>query len=154
MSHDVFPVWKETPFLRLTLPLMLGILIQWNIQLWIWIGWMVFLIILLLFLRFSINDPFVQFKYYCIYGVFVNLLVVCLGILLCARQDYRNRAACILNSYAQGDWVIARLVDDPIEKSHSYKTLATVKYIRKNGEWLSVEGSIFIYTERKIVQRP
>ena len=146
MSQLFFPVWKEAPFLRLVPPLMLGIFIQWNVQLWIWIGWMVLIFFLLFFLRFSINDPFIQFKHYWIYGVFVNPLVFCLGILLCARKDLQNKSSCILNAYSPGDWVIAKLDDDPAEKIHRFKSLATVKYIRKKGEWLSVQGSIFIYT--------
>jgi len=57
------PIWKKAPFLRLLIPLVIGIILQWQYQLTVKISWYVLTISIIFLLAFFLLRGFIKFKW-------------------------------------------------------------------------------------------
>ncbi len=138
-------IWKTAPFLRLLIPLITGILIQY---------YFIFpfnkiiitgsiLIVLIIIFRFL---PLIyRFRFTDVQGILIASLILCLGMLLTRQKDIRNESAWYGNYYEGSCYILATLSEPPVEKAKSYKVLATVESIIKKDSAYSTKGSILLY---------
>ena len=97
------PIWKRAPFLRLLLPLILGISLQFYFQfefLQIIFAEFSFVVAVILFqfLPFSL-----RFKLQALLGHLINLVIIVLGLLLTYHNDIRHQQNWFGNFYNEGD---------------------------------------------------
>jgi competence protein ComEC len=148
MTFKPVPVWKEAPFLRLIIPLMLGIIVQWNLRVPINISWIISTAIIILLLGFQFSKPFIQFKLYWLNGFSLNALLFFTGVLLTYYQDISHHKKFINNYYTDEGYIIATLEEPLSEKEKSFKALSTVNAVVINDSVNNVEGSVFIYFQK------
>ncbi len=138
-------IWKTAPFLRLLIPLIIGILIQYYFTLSLnrIIIPGIILIVLIIIFRFL---PLVyRFRLSAIQGIFIALLFLFLGMLLTRQKDTRNESRWYGNYYDSSCYTLAILSEPPVEKAKSYKVLATVESIIKKDSVYSTRGNILLY---------
>jgi competence protein ComEC len=148
MSFKPVPIWKEAPFLRLIIPLILGIIAQWYLQLSINVSLIVFACSIILYVSFQLSKRFIQFKLYWLNGIFINTFLFLIGAFLTYYSDISQHPNHINNYYKNGDVIIATLQEPLSEKEKSFKALASVDYVLKNDTFHTVKSSILLYFKK------
>ena len=143
-----FPIWKKAPFIRFLIPLIAGIILQWNFQCPLEILWGVFsLSIIFLAISFLLTS-YRRYKLAVINGVGIVIIFLSLGGLLVWYQNIRHNPGSYGNRYKNGDNVIAILKEPLVEKANSYKAVATIAAIGKNNEFIATEGDAIVYFQK------
>jgi competence protein ComEC len=148
MPVKPIPLWKEAPFLRLIIPLMCGIILQWYLQVSITVSLAFLTASIGLYLLFQFSKSFVQFKLYWLNGIMLNAFLFTIGMLLVYYHDISHQQKWIGNYYKNGDAVIATLQEPLSEKDKSFKALASVQYVLSNDTMSPVKGSILLYFKK------
>src|SRR6266498_4373788 len=126
MAADYIPIWKKIPFLRFLLPLIIGIMVQWYLQMPVQILWLSFgLSVLLLPISFLFSN-YHRYKLGIANGIAITIIFITLGTLLVWYKDIRHNPAWYGHHYKKGLLIKAILQEPPVEKTNSYKVLATV----------------------------
>ncbi len=152
-NFDV-PIWKSAPFIRLLLPLVAGILLQWYLQ--ISIEFIItasisftaanLLVYLLPFsLRFKL--PFLQ-------GLLINLLLITFGLLLTWQKDTRHSGEWFGNYYQHSDYLAIRINEPLVEKTKSFKADGVVKYLIRGDSIIKCKGKILLYFSKDSTAPP
>ena len=142
------PVWKKAPFLRLLIPVIIGILLQWYIQ----FDWEQILLaavcFAIAFTAFQLLPLVLRFKFQTLQGFLINLLLIVLGLFITYQKDIRYRENWFGNIYHDSDYIIATINEPLIEKNKSYKAEAVVDNILHNETVKNTAGKIIIYFEK------
>ncbi len=144
-------ILKKAPFIRLLLPLIAGIILQWRLQLPV-IWSTVLLIIAGIFTIALFALPlFKKFQLGWLTGFTVSISFAALGSLLAWMQDIRNHQNWLGNYYQPAQALIVTLQEDPIQKKKSYKALASAKWLHDDGSIKKVKGDLIIYFQKDSV---
>jgi len=142
------PVWKKAPFLRLLIPVIIGILLQWYIQ----FDWEQILLaavcFAIAFTAFQLLPLVLRFKFQTLQGFLINLLLIVLGLFITYQKDIRHRENWFGNIYHDSDYIIATINEPLLEKNKSYKAEAVVDNILHNDTVKNTAGKIIIYFEK------
>ncbi|MBL7723897.1 MAG: ComEC family competence protein [Chitinophagaceae bacterium] len=140
--------WKKIPFLKILIPLIAGIVAQWNFQLPANMGWWI-MIIAVLFLCSIFFIPLLnRFHYSALSGITVSVIFFSVGILLALKNDIRNNSKWLGHYYKESQVLIATLDEPLVEKTKSFKANATVTYLMEGEKSTSVTGKIIIYFKK------
>lgn len=143
--HAQIPVWKSAPVVRLLASLLLGILVQWHFhcQLYVIVGLFSAIIFFYsLFYRLSLAK---RFRFRWVQGILLQLLLFGLGLLACWQKDIRHQTSWYGHHYRQGDWLLVRIAEPPVEKSKSFKAEAYVEAVMHGDHPMTVEGKLLLY---------
>ena len=141
-------IWKKAPFLRLLLPLIAGIIIQWYIQASL-ATWLVILILpFVIFVILFYLPAFSIFRLSFLNGICIILVFFSLGGLLTWQHDIRNAPNWFGNIFTGDNLVVVTLQEPVIEKTKSFKALASVNAVQKNNSFITVTGNIILYFEK------
>jgi competence protein ComEC len=118
MFSNSLPVWKEAPFIRLIIPFISGIMIEWYIglQLWIYVG--IIPICLLLILLFSFLNSFARFSHYWAGGTLINLLFLCLGGAITYYKDIRHNKNSITSIMDKSNNIFVVTLTEPLSEKN------------------------------------
>lgn len=140
--------WKKTPFLKLLLSMMVGIVVQWQFQLSIKLLSLLFAFAVILLLSFFIIPFFNRFRLAVVNGMFTGLLFFTFGALLAWQKDIRNNQEWLGNFYQPKSGLVVTIDEPPVEKTKSIKANATVQYLLQNDSTIPVKGKIIIYFKK------
>ena len=141
-------LWNKAPVLRLLIPFVAGILLQWQAQ---------FSLVTLLFAGsiflnlFGIYHFFPlakKFLFTTANGVIVSFLFAVLGGLLVWMNDTRHDPEWVTNIYQTQHILQIKLEEPLVEKAASYKALATVQYVHFGKTSQSATGKIILYFKK------
>ena len=139
------PVWKTAPFLRLLLPVVIGIIIQWYVQIEVPIILLAlasFTIALLLFYLLPLS---LRFKIQVLQGLLLNSVLLIFGLLLTWNKDTRHTKEWYGNYYTDSNFIIVRIDEPVIEKTKSYKADGFVEAVIKNDSAINCKGKLLLY---------
>jgi competence protein ComEC len=142
------PVWKKAPFIRFLVPLVTGIIVQWNFQWPLEIWWGVFSFSVVLLSASFLLTSYRRFKLAVISGAAISIIFLSLGSLLVWYKDTRHNSNSYGNQYKNGDHVVAILQEPIVEKANSYKAVATIKALGKNNKFTITQGDAIIYFQK------
>ena len=130
----VIPVWKKSPFIRLLLPLIAGIILQWYLQIPV-----IFILTALIsfsisFLLFLLLPIVLRFKLQALQGFIVQLLLLCFGLLITWQKDIRHNNNWYGNYYRNASYLVVRIDEPLVEKAKSFKADGYVEAVLQNGE--------------------
>lgn len=148
MTAYRFHFWKKTPFLKLLLAMIAGIVLQWNLNIGVSVWWLILSLSLTALTIFFFIPFFNRFKFAYITGILASILFLTLGALLAWQKDIRNNKQWLGNFYKEKDGIIITLNEPPVEKTKSIKTNATVTYLLQKGKAVSVKGKIIVYFKK------
>lgn len=144
-NHHQPYFWKKMPFIRLIIPFIAGILIQW-----VWnfsplillaVGGLIALIIFIFFwLPFA-----VKYTYRWMPGVSINLLLMIAGALIIGNKDIRRKPGWIDHYTTDSIAVLATLQEPLVEKAKTYKAEVSIEAINIRGEWKDASGNVLVY---------
>ena len=140
--------WKKTPFIRLLIAMIAGIIIQWRFQINVTVWWFVFVICIIAVVIFFFIPFFNRYRLGILNGIAACLLFFSIGSLLVWYKDVRHDDKWLGNFYTEKDALVATLAEPPIEKTKSIKADAIVSYLLKNGKSIPVKGKIIIYFQK------
>jgi competence protein ComEC len=146
-AHPIL-FYKSNPFLRLLIPLSLGILIQWRFSIRIGVWWLVLLLALAFLLSYFFL-PFVnRFRFRFVPGITGALAFISVGAVLVWNKDIRNHKSWIGHLIKSSDQLIVTLDEEIVEKPNSFKTLGIVSGLVRNRIRYPAEGRIILYLKK------
>ena len=148
MAFPTIPIWKEAPFIRLLIPFIGGIMVQWYFEWPCLLYWSIITISIAFTFLFSFINAFVRYRYYWVAGVFINLLLFNCGTLFTYYGDNRhqqNRS----NDLLKHNSTLVVTLDEPLsEKTNSFKANAVIKFICRNDSLIKSSERIIVYFEK------
>jgi len=148
MTLPVIHVWKKAPFIRLLLPFMAGIIVQWHLQIDVKILWVILITSFGITAAFFFVSFFERFKLSAIVGLSAIALFASLGALLSWQKDIRHDANWFGKNYKKGTALIVILQEPPIEKTKSYKANASVDFILYKNTTIKTKGTVILYLKK------
>lgn len=140
---------KKYPFFRLVCALAGGIFFEWYVQAplyFLFYGIGAVLIFLLLIKRLEIAR---KYNFRGISGILVLAFFLFVGANITYLKDPRKQLSFYENVYSPGNPVLLTIREDLSEKNKSFKTVASVDGIFKNGIWVPATGHILVYLSKK-----
>ena len=148
MRSKSVAIWKKAPFLRLLLPLIAGIIIQWYIQQSSVTWLIIFILSLLSFVILFYLPAFSKFRLFYLNGICISLIFFSIGGLLTWHQDIRNNRNWFGNISTGNNLVEVTIQEPVVEKTRSFKALASVNTVQKNNSSIAATGNIILYFEK------
>ena len=148
MPRQTLYLWKQAPFLRLIIPLIAGILLQWYCSAIILTGWLLFAAGITGLIVFNLRISFLQYKLGWANGFFIHILLLATGMLITWHRDITQQQYWMNNYYTANDCITATLEEPLSEKANSYKAIASVQKILHRDGLQSVKGNIIIYFKK------
>ena len=145
MSFPVIHIWKKAPFIRFLLPLMAGILLQWHSQIQPSVLWIVLGIAAITTVSFFFIPFFNRYKLSVVGGLAVTVLFLALGGLLSWYKNIQHDKEWFGKNYTKENSLVVTLLENPVEKTNSYKANASVDLILKNDACIKTKGTIILY---------
>ena len=139
------PIWKKAPFIRLLLPLIAGIVLQWYLQIPLQIIITAFISFSIAFLLFLLLPIALRFKIQPLQGIIIQLLIAALGVWLAWQQDVRHHDKWYGNYYKEGSYMIVRIDEPLVEKNKSFKADGYVEAVVQDGKTITAEGKLLLY---------
>lgn len=151
---SAFPVWKEAPFLRLLIPYICGIQVQWYFKIPGAVSYSGAVFSCILLLLFSQTNIASRFKRYWLFGILLNFSFFSAGLMLTFFKDGLNNPASITRLYVDNSIVVANLEEPLSEKPKSFKALASIQVIQTTYSLSFQKGNILIYLQKDSLVRP
>ncbi|MBS1495320.1 MAG: ComEC family competence protein [Bacteroidetes bacterium] len=142
------PVWKQAPFIRLIIPLIAGIVLQWYLQFSVAFIAASIIIFTVSFFAFYTLSFRLRFKLAWLQGVVLNFLIASMALLITWLQDARHQQNWYGHLYAEPSTLIVKINEPLIEKSNSYKADGLVETLFKEGKSYAVNGKILLYFKK------
>lgn len=148
MPFKPVPIWKEMPFLRLVIPFIAGIIVQWYLQPPIIVTAIFSACAMLTYILFQFSKRFIQFRLYWLNGAIINLLLLLFGASLTYYADTAHQPDYIGKYYRPENIIIATLQEPLSEKDKSCKALARVDFVGADTSLRRVKGAVLLYFKK------
>ena len=148
MQTYSIPIWKQAPFIRIIVPLIIGICIQWYLPFSIVIIIALLIISITGFYLFYLLPIQLRYKFQFVQSSLLYFLVVALAMLLTWNNDYKNNRYWYGKNYIKGDFLLVR-IDEPLsEKLHSFKAIVFVKAIVNDKKIIPAKGKLLVFFKK------
>lgn len=147
------PVWKTAPFIRLLLPFVAGIILQWRLQFPLLFIISAVSCFAIANVMFSALPPALRFRWRTGPGLLFNFLLVATGMLLTWLKDGRHSPQWYGNLVDDRAALTLRITDPLQEKPRSYKTEAAVIGYWKEEQSMPAKAGYW-FTFLRIAQLP
>lgn len=139
------PLWKQAPVIRMLLPLIAGIMLQWYIQftlpyIIISLGSFVMALLLFSYLPASCLFRFKKFR-----GVLFHFIVIAAGMVLTWQRDARHHADWYGHFINDSSVLIVQVNEPLMIKAHSVKAEVIVKSVINGTNMNATSGRLLVY---------
>ncbi len=141
-------IWRKMPFIRLIIPMMAGIVLQFYVDISTFIILTVAGFSIILLALFIISAFTIKYKIRWVQGIAVYLLFLCLGAFLVVAKDIKNNDQWVGNTQTDSATFLVTLQEPLIEKAKSYKAEVTIDAIQLLGSWKTVSGRLLLYISK------
>lgn len=142
MPFTTIPIWKEAPFIRIIIPFVAGILIQFYLDWPMWVYGTLILVCVAYITAFATLYLSYRFRHYWVAGLMINGLLLCCGGILTCQKNIRHQN-CVLST----SMVLVTLEEPLVEKNKSFKAVASLHAFNKNGA-VSSKEKIILYFQK------
>lgn len=143
---------KRFPFVRLLIPYVLGAVAVFFFPKLPNIDQYVFIVLLVMVSLFAfIKSPLKMFYYEWIFGVLLFVLLFLLGWQRTIDQQHFINDSHFSEKDSVTAWV-AFVEEEPSEKSRSWKTILTMRYVREANSWVEAKGCLIAYFGKDSLQ--
>lgn len=143
-----WPIWKESPFIRLVIPLVAGIACQWYWPFSALIMWLLLALSAMALWLFSAQPLSRQYRAQWYNGMCLHAMLFATGSLLFYYKDIRHSKTSITNQYTAGNAVLVTIEEPLSEKQQSFKTIASVQAILLNNSISKANGKVILYFQK------
>jgi competence protein ComEC len=145
--------WKTAPFLRLFLPLISGLLLEYYASFSVHFLFPVFLLSFIVLILCNCLPFQINFRAHCIYGIAVQSIFICLGCILMHIHHDKPLTESAYYHNGNKNYLIIRIMTDPVQKRSSYKCLARIECLVKNQTCFYQNEKVLIYFDNKRLSR-
>ena len=138
-------IWKKAPLLRLVLPLITGIILEFYFKFQVNHIIVSGIILLIAFILFSVLSEVNRYKLRALQGIIISLFIIVFGLFITWQKDIRNHKNWYGKNYDTSSFIIVTIHEPPIEKAKSYKAIAIVESVISKGIQQTAKGNILIY---------
>lgn len=149
-SYHIF-IWKKAPFLRLLIPVLLGIVIQFYSKTEIAVICSFAVTFFTAYIIFSFLPEAFRFRFRLIQGLAMFLFLITFGSLITWQKDVRNHTNWYGKYDQQQRFIVATIDEPPVEKTKTFKTIAVAETVINNGKQHRVSGHFLIYFDKDSV---
>ncbi len=144
-AFRTIPIWKTAPFIRLLVPLIVGILLQWHIQMEL--GQIVAALIgfALAYSACFLLPLRLRYRWQWLQGILLNVLIVAVAAFATYQKDVRHGSQWFGHTYHDSDYIVVRINEPLVEKPKSFKAEAVVESICRNDTVLATTGKLLLY---------
>src|SRR6185437_3653875 len=143
-SYHIF-LWKKAPFLRLLVPVIAGILIEYYFKVKIPVTIAIGLLSITLLFVFSFFREAARYSFRWLQGVMISVFLIAFGSCITWQKDIRNHQNWYGKSCDDSTLLVVRLIEPPVEKEKSYKALASVESCINNNSSTITDGKLVVY---------
>jgi competence protein ComEC len=138
-------IWKKAPFLRIVLPLIFGIIVQFYFQIPVVLLAATAFFLMIFFVLFSVLPEAKRFRWRAVQGIIISLFILVCGSLITWKKDIRNGLNWYGKNIDTASFLVARIQEPPVEKAKSYKALVIVESIANKGNQQKTDGKLLVY---------
>ena len=139
------PIYKTIPVLRLLLPLIAGILLQYHLNIALVPFYITGVVGLLIFLTYQLLNTAKKFAFQWLSGLAITFVFIAVGGILSFTKNIEHNSQWI-GKYYQPKLPVKLTLQEPIvTKQKSFKALAKAEAVLINGEWKEVSGDVLLY---------
>jgi competence protein ComEC len=143
-SYHIF-IWKKAPFLRLLIPVLFGIIIQFYSKTEIAFICFFAVIFFIAYIIFSFLPEAIRFRFRLIQGLIIFLFLTTFGSLITWQKDARNHTNWYGKYGQQQSFIVATIDEPPAEKPKTFKAIAVADTVINNGKQHRTSGRFLIY---------
>jgi len=143
------PAWKTAPFIRLLIPLIIGIIAQWYFKFalhFIYLSASCLTCSFFIFYYVSISR---KYKLQTLQGVLLQLMICNAGLFITWQKDIRNHEKWFGHIYNDSAYVIVKINEAIVQKEKSYKAEGTIKTLITGNLAISVKGKVLLYFSKE-----
>lgn len=146
---DNWPILlKKAPFIRLVIPLVIGIIAGNQGLFAIRVLIYVFIISLLFSFFFFFLPPYYRLRFRLVQGTGLLLALLALGALLYTVNDVRYKPNWFGHRVLKAETITATLLEKPVEKPNSFKATATINTLVQQNQESPASGTILVYFQK------
>ena len=149
MQTSVALFMGKTPFLKLVIPLMAGIILQWYCQPDVGFSLAGFIVATVAVFLFRLLPVYGRLRWGWTQALLIFLGILFTGMLLTIGNDVRNRESWLGNRYRDGMYVRVALLEKPVEKKRSWKAEVIVNGLVSDQECREVSGRMLVYFKKE-----
>ena len=154
MNQKPIYSWKRAPFIRMLVPLLTGIIVQYKLNIDSEFTWICFIFSSVGLWLYSYLKLRTQYKWYWTSGIFINVTFFSLGSLLLHYRDI-SKSSFFIGSHYTGRELLMLQIEEPLsEKPNSYKTVASLQWMADSGKTQKVKGNIIVYFKKNKLIHP
>ena len=146
-SYHIF-IWKKAPFLRLLIPVLLGILIQFYSKTEIAVICFFAVIFFIAYIIFSFLPEAIRFRFRLVQGLIIFLFLTTFGSLITWQKDARNHTNWYGKYDQQQSFIVATIDEPPAAKAKTFKAVAVAESVINNGRQHQTSGNFLIYFDK------
>ncbi|MFT3704019.1 MAG: ComEC/Rec2 family competence protein [Agriterribacter sp.] len=148
MLLPIVPVWKQAPFIRLLVPLMLGIIAQWYLPVSLIFLAIAAVLVIILFIVTQFFRGYLLYRIKWIFGILLMCMMFLFGAYITHSKNIRYQKNWFGNFCKDSTTFIVTLQEPLIEKNKSYKAIASVNALCNNEVLQSTAGNILVYFKK------
>ncbi len=152
LRPNIIPIWKKAPFIRLLLPLIAGIILQWYLQISLQVVVTALIFCTIAFLLFLLLPIALRFKTQALQGLIIQLFIIALGAWLTWQQNVQHHHKWYGNYYKDSSYLVVRIDEPLVEKNKSFKADGYVETVVQDGKAVAAEGKLLLYFSKDSVQ--
>ena len=148
MNSNFTEALRQTPFIRLIIPLITGILVKLNIYFQIHlvaISAIILFSLLILIIFSSFKKLYANYKIRWIFGIFFNLVLFSIGLLL-VDLNFSKVSKGTINQ--TDGYLLASVIEKPETKEKSIKATLEIKAIGDKDQWIETTGKVLIFFQK------
>ncbi|HEY1115724.1 MAG TPA: ComEC/Rec2 family competence protein [Chitinophagaceae bacterium] len=146
-SHPAHP-WSKAPALRLLVPFITGVLVQWYAPLPIIVLIIAGSVLLPALLLYPLLTLPKRFWLATLQGTLLSLLIGVVGAAAVYSRDVRNSDGWIGHHLAESKALVLKLEEPLVEKPATWKAVATVESLIKGDARMQSEGKVILYFKK------
>ncbi len=139
------PVYKTAPVIRLLVPLVAGIMLQWYFKTTLPIITVTGCSFFAAYLLFHLLPLSLRFKIQPLQGLLLNAVVVSFGLLVTFNRDVRHADNWYGNYYTDSAYLVVTINEPLAEKAKSFKADGVAASVIVNGAATAVNGKLLLY---------
>ena len=149
MSHlPAWPIWKESPFIRLIIPLIAGITYQWYWPSPIHFMWLLFAFSTVVRWLLYAQPLSRQYRAQWLNGACLHATLFATGGLVLFYGDIQHLKTSITRQNTAGKAILVTIEEPLSEKQQSFKTIASVQAVLFNHSINKASGKILLYLQK------
>jgi len=149
MQEFEIPIWKSTPFFRVLVFFISGIITQRMFQFpqtYLWTGFISVSFVYFLTRFLSVTHK-IRLRFFTSLPIFI--LVLNVGMILISMADPRNQKSHFANTTIPSDYFIVRTITSPKIGEKRVRCLAEVRFKKENNTWVKSSGLILLVFLKK-----